>query len=145
MIAHAIAPSRFRPEPRLYIPKTELNVRGTPEAVEKVAVPPLSVRSPLWLETTNRSPAVTPPLIAQATVGALAVAVHPLMYVMVGAVDAGVTVRIVEALIAPEVAEIVVVPVPAPVAKPVLFMAATDVLLEPQVTEPVRSCVLLSL
>jgi hypothetical protein len=67
------------------------------------------------------------------------------MYVMVGAVDAGVTVRIVEALIAPEVAEIVVVPVPAPVAKPVLFMAATDVLLEPQVTEPVRSCVLLSL
>ena len=57
----------------------------------------------------------------------------------------GVTVRPVEPLIEPEVAMIVVLPVPAPAASPALVIVATEVLLELQVTEPVRFCVLLLL
>ena len=57
----------------------------------------------------------------------------------------GITVRFVEPLIAPEVAEIVVVPAPAPVAKPVLLMVAAAVFVELQLTELVRFCVLPSL
>ncbi len=57
---------------------------------------------------------------------------------------AGVTVRTVEPLIEPEVAWIVDVPVPTPVAT-LPAMVATLVVAEDQVTELVRFCVLLSL
>ena len=56
-----------------------------------------------------------------------------------------VTDRFVEPLIDPDVAEIVVEPVPVPVARPPLEIVATAVLVELQVTELVRFCVLLSL
>jgi hypothetical protein len=56
-----------------------------------------------------------------------------------------VTVRFVEPLMEPDVAEIVVEPVPTPVASPPLVIVATAVFVEPQVTELVRFCVLLSL
>ena len=58
---------------------------------------------------------------------------------------AGVTVRPVDPLIEPEVAEIVALPTPAPVANPVPLIVATAVLDEPQLTELVRFCVLPSL
>ena len=51
---------------------------------------------------------------------------------------AGVTVRLVEPLIDPEVALIVVLPAATPVARPPLLMVATDVALEVQVAELVR-------
>ena len=56
-----------------------------------------------------------------------------------------VTVSTLEPLIVPEVAWIVVLPVAAPVAKPLLVIVDTEVLVEVQVTEPVRFFVLLSL
>ena len=56
-----------------------------------------------------------------------------------------VTDRFVEPLIEPDAAEIVAVPVPAAVASPALVIVATAVLVELQVTELVRFCVLLSL
>ena len=56
-----------------------------------------------------------------------------------------VTVRVVEPLIEPDAAEIVVVPVPTPVASPPLPIIAAAVFVELQVTELVRFCVLLSL
>jgi len=56
-----------------------------------------------------------------------------------------VTDRFVEPLIEPDAAEIVVEPVPVPVARPPLEIVATAVLVELQVTELVRFCVLLSL
>ena len=56
-----------------------------------------------------------------------------------------VTVRFVEPLMAPDAAESVVEPVPTPVASPPLVIVATAVFVEPQVTELVRFCVLLSL
>ena len=57
----------------------------------------------------------------------------------------GVTVSPVEPLIAPEVAEMVALPVPAPVARPLLLIVATALFEEPQVTELVKFCVLPSL
>ena len=57
---------------------------------------------------------------------------------------AAVTVKVVEPLMFPEVAVIDVVPVPALEAKPVLLIVATPISLDRQVTELVRSCVLLS-
>jgi len=48
-----------------------------------------------------------------------------------------VMVRPVNPLIDPDVAMIVVLPVPAPVAKPALVIVATEVLVELQTTEPV--------
>ena len=56
-----------------------------------------------------------------------------------------VTVRPVEPLIEPEVAEIVVLPMPTPVANPPLVIVAAAVFVELQVTELVRFCVLPSL
>ena len=56
-----------------------------------------------------------------------------------------VTDRFVEPLIEPDAAEIVVEPVPVPVARPPLEIVASAVLVELQVTELVRFCVLLSL
>jgi len=56
-----------------------------------------------------------------------------------------VTVNGVDPLILPSVAWIVVLPVNTPLARPVALIVATDVLLDPQVTELVRFCVLLSL
>jgi len=76
-----------------------------------------------------------PPLIIEGFAGVTAIETS------VGAV----TVRVVEPLIDPDVAEIVVVPVPAAVASPALEIVAAAVFVEPQVTEPVRFCVLLSL
>src|SRR5437667_7578752 len=58
---------------------------------------------------------------------------------------AALTVNVVAPLVLPEVALIVVVPWVRLVAKPVMLMVATPVGLELQVTEFVRSCVLLSL
>ena len=55
---------------------------------------------------------------------------------------AGVTVRFVEPLIAPEVAVIVVVATPTPVATPLLVMVAAELFEELQMTELVRFCVL---
>jgi hypothetical protein len=57
----------------------------------------------------------------------------------------GVTVKPVEPLIDPEVACIVVLPVPTPAARPAALTVATAVFVEVQVTELVRFCVLLSL
>jgi hypothetical protein len=56
-----------------------------------------------------------------------------------------VTVKFVEPLIEPDAAEIVVLPVPTPVASPALVIVATAVFVELQVTELVRFWVLLSL
>ena len=53
-----------------------------------------------------------------------------------------VTVRVVDPLTVPELAAIVVVPVPAPVASPALEMEATPSRDEFQVTVPVMFCVL---
>jgi hypothetical protein len=58
---------------------------------------------------------------------------------------AGLTVRVAEAVMEPEVAVIVAVPTPTPVANPPFTMVATEVNDELQVTEPVRSCELPSL
>ena len=58
---------------------------------------------------------------------------------------AAVTVRPVDPLIPPEVAWIVVLPAVAPVARPPAAMVATPVLVELQVADAVRFCVLLSL
>ena len=58
---------------------------------------------------------------------------------------AAVTVRTVEPLMAPEVAVIVLVPTPAPVAKPPVVIVAVEVVPEAHVTDVVRFCVLLSL
>ncbi len=55
------------------------------------------------------------------------------------------TVKVVEPLTAPSVAEIVVVPVARLPTEPRLFMVAVAGLEEPQRTDSVRSCVLLSL
>src|ERR1700733_2890522 len=52
----------------------------------------------------------------------------------------GVTVSVVEPLIEPELACIVVLPAPTPVASPPLVIVATVVLLEVQLTELVRFC-----
>jgi hypothetical protein len=52
-----------------------------------------------------------------------------------------VTVRVVDPLTEPENALMVVLPVPAAVAKPVLLIVATEVFEEPQVTEFVKFCV----
>ena len=53
-----------------------------------------------------------------------------------------VTLRPVEPLMLPDAAEIVVLPVPAPVASPALVIVATVVLDELQVAEVLRFCVL---
>ena len=68
-------------------------------------------------------------------------------FVGVTAMDTSVAVtdRFVEPLIEPDAAEIVEEPVPVPVARPALEIVATAVLLELQVAELVRFCVLLSL
>src|SRR5271167_2279075 len=58
---------------------------------------------------------------------------------------AAVTVRTVEPLIAPDVALIVEVPTPAPVARPAALIVAVEVVPELQVTVPVRFCVVPSL
>ena len=58
---------------------------------------------------------------------------------------AGVTVRLVMPVMAPEVAEIVVLLVPVAVARPAAVMVATEVLEEFLVTELVRFWVLPSL
>jgi hypothetical protein len=58
---------------------------------------------------------------------------------------AAVTVRLVDPLIEPEVAVMVALPTPAPVAKPPAVTLATPALLEVHVTDAVRFCVLLSL
>ena len=60
-------------------------------------------------------------------------------------VSVAATAKFVEPLIEPEVAEIVVLPVLAPVASPPLVIVAAAVFVEPHVTELVRFCVLLSL
>jgi hypothetical protein len=52
----------------------------------------------------------------------------------------GVTVRVVDPLIEPEIAWMVVLPVPTPVAKPAFIIVATLVLLELHVTKLVRFC-----
>jgi len=56
-----------------------------------------------------------------------------------------VTVRLVDPLIDPDVAWMVVLPVPTPVARPAPVMVATVVLEEVQITEVVKFAVLLSL
>ena len=56
-----------------------------------------------------------------------------------------VTVRLVDPLIVPDAAEIVVVPVATPVASPAPLIVPTAVLVELQVTELVKFWVLLSL
>ena len=56
-----------------------------------------------------------------------------------------VTVRLVDPLIEPKVAWMVVLPAATPVAKPVLLMVATEGTLEVQVAELVRFCLLPSL
>src|ERR1035441_1094319 len=58
---------------------------------------------------------------------------------------AGVTVNTVDPLTAPEVALIELVPTDTPLANPPAVMVATPVVADAQVTEAVRSCVLLSL
>src|SRR5208282_6571875 len=58
---------------------------------------------------------------------------------------APVTVMPVEPWMEPRAAEIVVFPVPAPVASPAAFMVATELLAELQITALVRFWVLLSL
>src|ERR1035441_5592909 len=58
---------------------------------------------------------------------------------------AGVTVNTVDPLTAPEVALIELVPTNTPLANPPAVMVATPVVADAQVTEAVRSCVLLSL
>ena len=58
---------------------------------------------------------------------------------------AAVTVNTVEPLTAPEVALIVLVPTPAPVARPPLVIVAVEVVADAHVTDAVRFCVLLSL
>ena len=55
------------------------------------------------------------------------------------------TVRVVDPLIDPEVARMVVLPGATPDVNPVLLIVATAVFVELQVTELVRFCVLLSL
>ena len=55
------------------------------------------------------------------------------------------TFRVAEAVTEPKVAVMVALPTPAPVANPPLAMVAIAVEEELQFTEPVRSCVLLSL
>ena len=57
---------------------------------------------------------------------------------------AGVTIRFVDPLIAPETALILLVPVPAAVTKPPAVIVATEVVCEAHVTELVRFCVELS-
>jgi hypothetical protein len=73
------------------------------------------------------------------------VAIEALAGVTVIDTNTDVTVRLVEPLIEPKVACIVLVPVPTPVAKPPLAIVATPVLVELQVTKLVTSCVLVSL
>ena len=58
---------------------------------------------------------------------------------------AALTVSEVLPVIAPLVAEMVLLPTPAPVARPLALMVAADALEDIQVTLPVRLCVLLSL
>jgi hypothetical protein len=58
---------------------------------------------------------------------------------------AAVTVSIAEPTTDPEVALIVLLPVPAPVAKPPAVIVATPGVADAHVTEDVRFCVLLSL
>ena len=58
---------------------------------------------------------------------------------------AAVTVSTVEPVTPPELALIVLVPTPAPVANPPATMVATELGDDVHVTEPVRFCVLLSL
>jgi hypothetical protein len=73
----------------------------------------------------------------------------PLTVAVAGAIEVSVGPEIVndrvEPLIEPDAAEIVVEPVPTPVASPPLVIVATAVFAELQVTELVRFCVLLSL
>jgi hypothetical protein len=57
----------------------------------------------------------------------------------------GITTRFADPVIEPNVAEIVVAPAVWPVASPPLLTLATETLVELQVTEFVRVCVLLSL
>ena len=57
---------------------------------------------------------------------------------------AGVTVRTVEPLMEPDVARMVEVPNPTPVARPALLIVAVALVTDVQVTEFVRFCVLLS-
>ena len=76
-----------------------------------------------------------PPLIIEGLAGVTA------METSTGAV----TVRLVEPVIEPDTAEIVVLPVATPVASPAPLIVPTAVLVELQVTELVRFCVLLSL
>ena len=54
-------------------------------------------------------------------------------------VPAAVTVRVVEPLIEPEAAWMVVLPTATPAARPELLMVATEGTLEVHVAEPVRS------
>src|ERR1051326_1546921 len=58
---------------------------------------------------------------------------------------AAVTVRVVEPVTAPDVARMVELPTPVPVASPAEVIVAALVFVEVQVTVPVRFCVLLSL
>src|SRR5579871_4497097 len=58
---------------------------------------------------------------------------------------AAVTVNVVDPLTPPELALIVLVPMPAPVANPPAAIVATDTVADVHVTEPVRFWVLLSL
>src|SRR5579871_4483423 len=58
---------------------------------------------------------------------------------------AAVTVNVVDPLIAPDVALIVLVPTPTPVANPPVVIVAVEVVPDAHVTDPVRFCVLLSL
>ena len=58
--------------------------------------------------------------------------------------DDDATVNVVEPLIEPDAATIVVAPAVMPVARPVLLIVATPLAVEVQMTELVRFCVLLS-
>ena len=60
-------------------------------------------------------------------------------------IDWAVTANSVEPTIAPDVALIVLVPTPAPVAKPPAVMVAVGVVPDDHVTEVVKFCVLVSL
>ena len=90
---------------------------------------------------------VPPPLYIPVAVNCCVAPLAIEAFAGVTAIDTSVAVteRFVEPLIEPEVAEIVVLPVPTPVASPPLVIVATAVLDELQVTELVRFCMLLSL
>jgi hypothetical protein len=120
-------------------------------ALTPVANPPLVIVATAVIEEVHVTElvrfAVLPPAKTPVAVNCCAVPLAMEAFAGVTTIDTKtrVTVRLVEPLIAPEVACIVALPAPTPVANPALVIVATEVFAELHVTALVRFCVLASL